>query len=49
MENAQKEDEENFDPEEDIRDYDKVARSLPVFCCSRYVQRRNLLYTELFH
>ncbi|KAF2710956.1 hypothetical protein K504DRAFT_489918 [Pleomassaria siparia CBS 279.74] len=34
MENAQEEDEENFNPDEDIRDYEKVARSLPVFCVS---------------
>ena len=31
---AAEEDEENFDPEKDIRDYDEVARSLPVFCVS---------------
>jgi len=34
QENQQEEDEENFNPEEDMRDYDLVARSLPVFCCS---------------
>jgi ribosome biogenesis GTPase A len=34
QENAAEEDEENFDPETDIRDYDEVARSLPVFCVS---------------
>lgn len=34
MENAEEEDEENFNPDEDIRDYDAVARSLPVFCVS---------------
>lgn len=28
------EDEENFDPDQDIRDYDRVAASLPVFCVS---------------
>jgi hypothetical protein len=28
------EDEDNFDPNQDIRDYDEVARSLPVFCVS---------------
>jgi hypothetical protein len=27
-------DEASFDPEQDIRDYDKVAKSLPVFCVS---------------
>lgn len=34
QENAAEEDEEGFDPEEDLRDYDAVARSLPVFCVS---------------
>ena len=34
QENAQEADEDNFDPEEDFRDYDEVARSLPVFCVS---------------
>ena len=28
------EDEESFDPDVDIRDYDEVAKSLPVFCVS---------------
>ena len=31
---AAEEDEENFDPDNDSRDYDEVARSLPVFCVS---------------
>ncbi len=31
---AAEEDEENFDPEADSRDYEEVARSLPVFCVS---------------
>ena len=31
---AAEEDEANFNPEEDARDYDEVARSLPVFCVS---------------
>ena len=31
---AAEDDEENFNPEADIRDYDEVARSLPVFCVS---------------
>ena len=31
---AAEEDEENFDPDNDIRDYEEVARSLPVFCVS---------------
>jgi len=34
QENAADEDEENFNPEEDLRDYDEVTRSLPVFCVS---------------
>jgi hypothetical protein len=34
MENAEEEDEEAFNPDEDQRDYDEVARSLPVFCIS---------------
>jgi len=31
---AIEEDEENFNPDDDIRDYDEVAKSLPVFCVS---------------
>lgn len=34
QENAVEEDEENFNPDEDKRDYDQVASSLPVFCVS---------------
>ena len=34
METAEDEDADNFNPEEDIRDYEEVARSLPVFCVS---------------
>jgi hypothetical protein len=34
QENAQEEDEDNFDPTAEMRDYEEVARSLPVFCCS---------------
>jgi hypothetical protein len=34
QENAEDEDPDNFDPYEDIRDYDEVANSLPVFCVS---------------
>ncbi|KAF1961197.1 hypothetical protein CC80DRAFT_463932 [Byssothecium circinans] len=34
MENAEEEDEEAFNPDEDQRDYEEVARSLPVFCVS---------------
>lgn len=31
---AAEEDEDNFNPEVDVRDYDEVAKSLPVFCVS---------------
>ncbi|KAI4087546.1 MAG: hypothetical protein LQ344_006699 [Seirophora lacunosa] len=31
---AAEEDEENFNPDTDVRDYDEVAKSLPVFCVS---------------
>ena len=31
---AAEEDEENFNPDQNIRDYDEVAKSLPVFCVS---------------
>lgn len=31
---AAEEDEENFNPENEVRDYDEVAKSLPVFCVS---------------
>ena len=34
QENAAKEDKENFNPEEVLRDYNEVAHSLPVFCVS---------------
>ncbi|EUC39737.1 hypothetical protein COCMIDRAFT_45972, partial [Bipolaris oryzae ATCC 44560] len=34
QENAAEADEDSFDPDEDIRDYDQVAKSLPVFCVS---------------
>ncbi|KAK4442989.1 nuclear GTPase SLIP-GC [Podospora aff. communis PSN243] len=34
QEAAAQQDEDTFDPEVDIRDYDAVARSLPVFCVS---------------
>ncbi|KAG9195536.1 hypothetical protein G6011_00657 [Alternaria panax] len=34
QENAAEEDEDNFNPDEELRDYDQVARSLPVFCVS---------------
>ncbi|KAL8946392.1 MAG: hypothetical protein Q9222_007207 [Ikaeria aurantiellina] len=34
MELAAEKDEDNFDPDEEVRDYDEVARGLPVFCVS---------------
>ncbi|KAL5121484.1 hypothetical protein ACEQ8H_000556 [Pleosporales sp. CAS-2024a] len=34
QEHAAEEDEDNFNPDEDIRDYEEVAKSLPVFCVS---------------
>ena len=34
QENAAEEDEDNFNPDEDMRDYDQVAKALPVFCVS---------------
>lgn len=34
MENAEEEDAANFNPDEELRDYDEVAAALPVFCVS---------------
>lgn len=34
QENAEEEDPDNFNPEEELRDYEEVARTLPVFCVS---------------
>jgi hypothetical protein len=34
QENAAEEDEETFNPDEELRNYDEVAKSLPVFCVS---------------
>ena len=34
QENLEEEDPDNFNPDEEVRDYDEVARSLPVFCVS---------------
>lgn len=34
QENAAEEDEANFNPDEEMRDYEAVAKSLPVFCVS---------------
>ena len=40
QENAAETDEANFNPDEDVRDYDEVARSLPVFCVSSRAYQR---------
>lgn len=40
QEAAIEEDEANFDPDEEIRDYDALARNLPVFCVSSRVFRK---------
>ncbi|KAF2121280.1 hypothetical protein BDV96DRAFT_640676 [Lophiotrema nucula] len=34
QEHAAEEDEDNFDPDKELRDYDQVANALPVFCVS---------------
>ena len=34
MESAQEEDPEQFNPDEELRDYSEIARALPVFCVS---------------
>ncbi|KAG8162600.1 hypothetical protein KVR01_008365 [Diaporthe batatas] len=51
QENAVEEDEDAFDPEEEIRDYDEVARSLPVFCVSSraYQKMRGRLEKDDFN
>ena len=42
QETAAEEDAANFDPDADLRDYDAVAKSLPVFCVSsRAFQKLN--------
>lgn len=45
------EDEDAFDPEEEIRDYDEVARNLPVFCVSSraYQKMRGRLQKDDFN
>lgn len=45
------EDEDAFDPEEEIRDYDEVARNLPVFCVSSraYQKLRGRLQKDDFN
>ena len=40
QENAAETDEANFNPDEDVRDYEEVARSLPVFCVSSRAYQR---------
>lgn len=40
QEDAQDQDEENFDPDAELRDYEKVAAELPVFCVSSRVYQR---------
>ncbi|KAI1322901.1 hypothetical protein F5Y16DRAFT_403978 [Xylariaceae sp. FL0255] len=51
QENAIEEDDETFDPDEDLRDYEEVARSLPVFCVSSraYQQLKGRLEKDDFH
>ncbi|KAK1531727.1 hypothetical protein CPAR01_11376 [Colletotrichum paranaense] len=51
QEAAIEEDEETFNPDEDIRDYDKVARNLPVFCVSSraYQKMRGRLQKDDFN
>ncbi|OHF02935.1 hypothetical protein CORC01_01693 [Colletotrichum orchidophilum] len=51
QEAAIEEDEETFNPDEDIRDYDEVARNLPVFCVSSraYQKMRGRLQRDDFN
>ncbi|KAK7450956.1 hypothetical protein Landi51_05272 [Colletotrichum acutatum] len=51
QETAIEEDEETFNPDEDIRDYDEVARNLPVFCVSSraYQKMRGRLQKDDFN
>ncbi|KXH59774.1 hypothetical protein CSAL01_06423 [Colletotrichum salicis] len=51
QEAAIEEDGETFNPDEDIRDYDKVARNLPVFCVSSraYQKMRGRLQKDHFN
>ncbi|KAL2874899.1 hypothetical protein SGCOL_009877 [Colletotrichum sp. CLE4] len=51
QEAAIEEDEDTFNPDEDIRDYDKVARNLPVFCVSSraYQKMRGRLQKDDFN
>lgn len=51
QETAMDEDEDAFDPEEEIRDYDEVARNLPVFCVSSraYQKMRGRLQKDDFN
>ncbi|KAF9881435.1 tat pathway signal sequence [Colletotrichum karsti] len=51
QEAAIEEDENTFNPDEDIRDYDEVARNLPVFCVSSraYQKMRGRLQKDDFN
>ncbi|KAI8234419.1 Nuclear GTPase SLIP-GC [Colletotrichum sp. SAR 10_96] len=51
QEAAIEENEETFNPDEDIRDYDEVARNLPVFCVSSraYQKMRGRLQKDDFN
>ncbi|GKT85786.1 tat pathway signal sequence [Colletotrichum tofieldiae] len=51
QEAAIEEDEQTFNPDEDIRDYDEVARNLPVFCVSSraYQKMRGRLQRDDFN
>lgn len=51
QETAVEEDEDSFDPDEEIRDYDEVARNLPVFCVSSraYQKMRGRLQKDDFN
>lgn len=51
QETAVEEDENAFDPDEEIRDYDEVARNLPVFCVSSraYQKMRGRLQKDDFN
>ncbi|KAI0600034.1 Dynamin family-domain-containing protein [Biscogniauxia sp. FL1348] len=50
QENAAEEDDTTFNPDQDIRDYDEVARNLPVFCVSSraYQKLRGRLLKDNF-
>ncbi|KAI1408718.1 Dynamin family-domain-containing protein [Hypoxylon sp. FL1857] len=50
QENAAEENDATFDPDQDLRDYDEVARTLPVFCVSSraYQKLRGRLQKDNF-